>query len=398
MIGLADVERIAADPALTVRERNAGIATLLREHGPVGISVAVECLLETDDRAIAEYLTAYLEEVPEAPAAKTRAAERLLATPAVAASAARLVPWLPPALLDRFVHDHHADLGGDSPYSSVLFTIATYFPGLLRPYAELTENPAIRQALLCGADDAVADAFLEDWKRDRDLTDLWSLALIRTEHAADLIASVRDDVPDPDDWEWLMPLAGRLPEQGRPAGHRPAFMGFVADKGESDHVIGGAWPAEVPLCADCGTPAERILTLSAADLPQELSCDPSFFWFACECDEVDIITVRFIGAETQVYFNPQGPAAVEPRLVPVERSMVLTPHPNQTGVTMPAIPTATHHQVGGLPRWRSPETHPICPECGNYMPFLAATTVGRSVLLFGFWCDPCAVSSTRLQG
>jgi hypothetical protein len=209
---------------------------------------------------------------------------------------------------------------------------------------------------------------------------------------------VRDDVPDPDDFDWLMPLAGRLPEQGRPAGHRPAFMGFVADKGESNHVIGGAWPAEVPLCADCGTPAERILTLSAADLPQELSCDPSFFWFACECDEVDIITVRFIGADTQVYFNPQGPAAAEPRLVPVERSMVLTPHPNQTGVTMPAIPAATYHQVGGLPRWRSPETHPICPECGNYMPFLAATTVGRSVLLFGFWCDPCAVSSTRLQG
>jgi hypothetical protein len=35
MIGLADMERIAADPALTVRERNAGISALLREHGAV---------------------------------------------------------------------------------------------------------------------------------------------------------------------------------------------------------------------------------------------------------------------------------------------------------------------------------------------------------------------------
>lgn len=336
MIGLADVERIAADPALTVRERNAGIAALLRQHGPGGIRAAVECLLETEDRAIAEYLTAYLEEIPEAHAAKTRAAERLLATPAVAASAARLVPWLPPALLDRFVHDHHADLGGDSPYSSVLFTTATYFPGRLRPYAQLIEHPAIRQALLCGADDAVADALLERWNRDRDLTDLWSLALIRTEHAADLITSVRYDVPDPDDFDWLMPLAGRLPEQGRPAGHRPAFMGFVADKGESHHVIGSAWPADVPLCADCGTPAERILTLSAADLPHELSCDPSFFWFACECDEVAIAhrpaIVRLPCGPTTVGrpTSPQQGTPSSPALRP------LVPQPRRTA--SPATP------------------------------------------------------------
>jgi hypothetical protein len=43
------------------------------------------------------------------------------------------------------------------------------------------------------------------------------LALIRIGHAADLIASVRDDVADPEDWEWLMPLAGRLPVSGRSA-------------------------------------------------------------------------------------------------------------------------------------------------------------------------------------
>jgi hypothetical protein len=44
------------------------------------------------------------------------------------------------------------------------------------------------------------------------------LALIRTDHAADLIASVRGDVADPEDWEWLTPLAGRLRDSGRSAG------------------------------------------------------------------------------------------------------------------------------------------------------------------------------------
>jgi hypothetical protein len=393
--GLAEIERIAADRALTVGARNERVTALLAQCGSDGVGVAVECLLETVDPAVAEYVASYLEVVPDAHEAKTRAAQRLLGMPELAGSAARLVPWLPPDLLDRIARDHHAAAG--SPYRSVVFNLAAYFPERLRPYADRIEDPFVRQALLSGAGDDVADALLDQWKNDGDLNHLTRLAFIRTGHAADLIAATRDDVRDPEDWEWLMPLAGRMPDTSRSAGYRPAFAGFVAGQGASNHVIGGAYPAEVPLCVDCGTPAERVLTLSAADLPHGLSRDPSFFWFACECDEVDIIAVRFIDADTHVLFNPQGPPAAEPRLIPVERSMILTPHPNQTGVAMPAVPTATHHQIGGLPRWPSPETHPICGQCGNYMPFLAATTVGPGLLLFGFWCDPCAVSSTQIQ-
>ncbi|MGW7680525.1 hypothetical protein ACWGID_07275 [Kribbella sp. NPDC054772] len=388
---LDSIERIAADPDLTVRDRDERITALLAPHGP---GVAADCLEGTEDRAIAEYVAAYLERIPGAAEEKLRAARRLLSVPELAPAAARLVPWLPADVLDGIIRNHHAELGARTPYSSVLFAIATYFPERLRSFADGIDNPFIAQATLSGAADDVADALLDRWKNERDLDHLWKLALIRTEHAADLIASVRDDVDNPEDWEWLMPLAGRMPDSDRPSGIRPAYLGFLADKGVGSHVVGGAFPGDVPLCADCGTPAARVLTLSAADLPYELSRDPSFFWFTCECDEVDVIVVRLSDEGTKVFFNPQGPSVPS-----AERSMVLAVHPNQTGVTMPAVPTADHHQIGGLPRWQTPETHPICPDCGRFMPFLAATTVGRErVLVFGFWCDPCGLSTTRLQG
>ncbi|MGN9846559.1 hypothetical protein ACTMTI_51485 [Nonomuraea sp. H19] len=409
LIMIQSIEEIVFDEELSVAAKGERVTALLALAGTEGIAAAITCLMETSDSRVAEHVAAYLEMIPGAQAEKTRAAERLRRTVPLARSAARLVPWLPAATLDAFIQDYLAVPYPDSPYSAVLFNIGIYFPERLRHCADRIDSPSIKQSLLSGAADDLADALLAEWKNDGDLDHLWALALIRTEHAAELIASVRDEVPNPEDWEWLMPLAGRLPDTGKAAGFHPAFMGFVADKGASNHIMGGTYSHQVPLCAECGAPAERVLTLSAGDLPHNLSHDPSFFWFSCDCDEVDVITVRFTGQGTKVYFNPQGPASREPRLIPGERSMVLEPHPNQTGVSKTAIPGSvtrnSHHQVGGLPRWPTPETHPICPECGNFMPFLAAVDSGPTPfgpvqfpwLLFGFWCDGCAVSTTRTQ-
>jgi hypothetical protein len=52
-----------------VAENNDRIAALLSRYGA---GVAVDCLLETQDRAIAEYVASYLEEIPDAHAEKTR--------------------------------------------------------------------------------------------------------------------------------------------------------------------------------------------------------------------------------------------------------------------------------------------------------------------------------------
>ncbi|MFD7438887.1 hypothetical protein [Streptomyces sp. NPDC059861] len=400
------IEAIAFDPDLSVTEKAERINGLLARAGSQGVPLAVECLKDVSDVGLAEYLTSFLELVPDSGADKARAAEGLRGSGAPAQAAARLVPWFPESLVDAFVRDYLGAADPQSPLTSVIFSLAVHHPDRVRPYADRIDLDIARAALLSGAPDELADALLARWREERDLDDLQALALIRTPRAAELIASVRDDVDDPEDWEWLMPLAGRLPDTGAGAGFGPALMGFVADKDVAPHVMGGDYAEDVPLCARCRRPAERLLSLSVAALPQDLSGDPSFFWFTCDCDEVDVLTVRFTPNGTHVYFSPQGPAAGAARLVPGgERSMVLEKQPNQVGVSIPAIPGRSQHQVGGLPRWPSPETHPICPECGNFMPFLTAVDSGPTLfgpmgfegLLFGFWCDSCSVSTTRIQ-
>ncbi|MFE6036921.1 hypothetical protein [Streptomyces sp. NPDC056452] len=399
------IERIVLDPDLSVPEKDERIIAFLAQSVGKGVAAAVQCLSETSDKRVSEFVAAYLEMIPGARPEKKRVAERLRGAGPLAQSAARLVPWLPGSLVDAFIQDYLAAPDPDSPLGSVLLAIGIYYPESLRPHADRIDSPFIRRSLLSGAPDSLADALLGQWQQDRDIDELHSLALIRTRHAADLIESVRDDIDDPEDWEWLMPLAGRLPDSGEDSGFRPSFMGFVADEGESSHVMGGTYPGDVPLCADCRAPAERVLTLSANALPHNLSQDPTFFWFSCDCEEVDRIVVRFNPDGTKVYFGPQGPAGKGSRIIPGKRSMVLETHPNQAGVSLMAIAGRSQHQVGGLPRWPSPELHPICPECGNFMPFLAAIDSGPTPygpmgfegLLFGFWCDGCSVSTTQIQ-
>lgn len=404
MTTMERVEEIAFNPSLSVDEKSQRITELFSGQGAQGPDRAVSCLLKTTDEAVAEYVATYLELVPGNSEAKTRAAERLRGAGALVRSAARLVPWFPESLIDAFVNDFLSSPDANSPLSSVIFSIGVYRPDRLRPHAERLDT-TVRPSLLSGAADTQADALLKDWHQTRDLDNLHALALVRTPHAAELIASVRDELDSFDDWEWLMPLAGRLPDTGDKSGFPPAFMGFVTDRGESPHVMGGRYAQDVPLCVRCNAPADRVLTLSARDMPQTLSRDPSFFWFSCDCDEVDILTVRFTDDATHAYFQPQGPPGETSNVVPGERSMTLERHPNQTGVSRPAVTGLARHQVGGLPRWPSPETHPYCPECGSFMPFLAAVDSGPTPFgqmsfpgaLFGFWCDHCSVSSTRTQ-
>ncbi|MET8744873.1 hypothetical protein [Streptomyces sp. NPDC004728] len=400
-----EIEKIVFDPELEVPEKFERVIAFLAQARGLGVATAVDCLLETSDVRVSEFVAAYLELIPGAREEKARAAERLRAAGPVVQSAARLVPWLSESLIDAFVHDYLSAPDPDSPLGSVLLAIGIHNPDRVRPYADRVESPFVRRALLSGSPDVLADALLGRWRQDHDIDDLHSLALVRTEHAADLIDSVRDDVDDPEDWEWLMPLAGRLPDSGSNSGYPPALMGFIAAEGTSGHVMGGVVEGDVPLCADCRAPAERVLTLAADALPQELSQDPSFFWFSCSCDEVDRIVVQLNPDGRKVYFGPQGPAGSGTQVVPGRRSMVLEPHPNQLGVSLMAIVGRSQHQVGGLPRWPSPELHPICPECGNFMPFLAAVDSGPTPFgpmgfegsLFGFWCDDCSVSTTQIQ-
>jgi len=115
--------------------------------------------------------------------------------------AAWLVAWLPGSILDAFVQDCLVAPGPESPYLEVLFAIGLYRLERLRHHADRIDDPVIHRSLLSGAPDVLADSLLDKWKNHGDLDRLWEPALIRTDHAADLTASVRDDVADPEDWE-----------------------------------------------------------------------------------------------------------------------------------------------------------------------------------------------------
>ncbi|WP_405874623.1 hypothetical protein [Streptomyces sp. NBC_00005] len=409
MTHIEEAVRIVSDPDLQGLAKRGTLFEYLSGQSDRGLAASVECLLETDDYRIAEYVGQYLEVTPNASAEKERAAVRLRQEPKLARGAARLVPWLSTATLNGFIADYVNDAELKAHLSSVIFSIGAFRPELLRPFADL-DHPMAAKAMLAGAPDEVADSLARKWRSDEDDEDdpwdtLVSLALIRTDHALEIIGSLRDELDDPADWITLVELAGGLPDSEQKAGYWPAQLAFLAEGGKSEHKVGGSTSGDVPICHICSVPAVHLLTLSASALPFSLSNNPSFYWYACDCGEMDSATVRIADGERTVYYGPKGPADPAISLTPGQLSLTLEKHPNQVGVSLKAAPSQSLNQVGGLPRWVDPDIHPRCPECGLAMPFVASvggrdTPVGRIAvegIVYCFWCDGCCVSSTKFQ-
>ncbi|MGW1493592.1 hypothetical protein [Streptomyces sp. NPDC002402] len=401
------IDSIIASQRLTGLEKRGRIFAYLAGQPDRGVEAATEALLTTEDRRVAEYVAQYLEIIPGAAEEKTRAAERLRQHSVLVRSAARLVPWLPDELLDGFISDYLSIGEPKSPVSNVLYTMAIYAPERLRPFKDQIENEHVQQGLLSGSPDETVDELTDHWRASKDPTSLNQLALVRTDYALERVLSLREEIHETSEWEMLVELAGGLPgSTSREAGYRPSYMGFVADRGESDHAVGGSASGDVPICHVCEAPAAPLLSLSASSLPYGLSHDPLFYWYSCRCGAMDSTTVRIDPDGLTVYYGPKGPADPDVSLTRGERSLVLEEHPNQTGVSIRAVLEQTLHQVGGLPQWRRPDNHPRCPECHNAMPFIAFMDSSRTpfeVLDFGgiiycFWCDDCRVSSTKIQG
>ncbi|UFS98180.1 hypothetical protein [Nocardia huaxiensis] len=403
---MKDIESVLRADSLPGRVKRQRIFDLLHVQPRLGADAAAHYLAETEDEAGAGYVAQYLALIPGMAAEKTRAAEYLRNSQALTGAASWLVPWLPDDLLNAFITDYlTAAAPSESAASGVVYGIGLFHPRLLRPHANRLE-PLMHRALLSGAPDELVDALLEVWERTHDVSQLEALALIRTDHARAVLRSVPVPAEGFGDWETLMELAGTLPDSGRPSGFWPASMGFIADKQQSPHTVGGRFHGEVPICFGCHAPAERILELADHSLPFAVRNDPSFFWFACDCDSMDRTTVRVTPEGTHVYFGPSAPASGSTCMVPgEERSLVLEHHPNQTGISDESTDESSQHQVGGLPQWITIDRHPRCPECGYYMPFLAS--IGGDLTPFGslafegtlycFWCDNCCVSSTKYQ-
>lgn len=443
------VARIMSDPDVPGKEKRRQVFAYLSGQEERGVPAALECLLVADSHACASYLTQYLSLIPGAHAEKTRAAEWLRTEPELVDTAARLVVSLPGGLLDGFVADYLScqDAKHKDRLSGVLFSIADCFPERIRPIADEITESWIGWYPLSGSSDDVADTYVEAWRAEGDPESLESLALIRTDYAVERLRALRaeaaeaeetakaegatedgvydcgcdyceswDDCQDCEDceerrvqWDRLLALAGRLPDTGEPAGYRPAYRAFVAERGASEHLVGVHRPGDVPLCHSCKRPGVRVLRLSAASLPYGLTADPEFYWYSCGCSREESVTVRITPDGPQVYDGPSGPADPGLSITPGELSLVLEEHPNQRGFSRKGTHRGVGHQVGGLPTWVEPLSHPRCPECGHSMPYLATVSERTAFgdfryadsgalfedILYGFWCDGCQVSCTE---
>ncbi|MYW69080.1 hypothetical protein GTY65_34150 [Streptomyces sp. SID8379] len=399
-------QKLIGDDSLSVTKIIDRLAAWLSQQEDRGAGEAVACLLATRDDRVAEFAAQYLALLPRLHAEKNRVAQRLRGDESLVPAASRLVPWLSEQLLGEMIDDY---LGSGEPYGplfDIIYEVGLYQPALLRPHLSRIEDADVRFAMMSGSPDDYVPGFVDRWRRAQKAGALNLLARMRTEAAAQALLGLRADFSEPAEWETLVEMAGRLPDADERSGYAPASMGSVVDRGESPHVMGGSYPGELPLCPVCEKAAERVLTLSAAELPFPLSADPSFFWYTCACHALDFVTVKLAPTGLEVYYGPQGTAPEDNgHVVPGERALALEPHPNQLGISLDGTGGNSRHQVGGLPRWITPAPHPRCPECGLAMRFVASVDSGPTPFghlafegtLYGFWCDACHVSSVQHQ-
>ncbi len=72
--------------------------------------------------------------------------------------------------------------------------------------------------------------------------------------------------------------------------------------------------------------------------------------------------------------------------------------PIQTSLLMWNI---TYSQIGGMPTWEQSPEYPICPECGETMPFIAqisnAELDNKEGFYYGFICTKCNITAVNYQ-
>ncbi len=402
----SSIGRIAEDASLAVPERVARVHALLRDQPDRGVAAVLATVGEDARGSLAGvYAGNYLALLPGLQEEKRAFVERILDGGADPIPLVNLVKAMPESVVDRLLE--RALESPDPAWYSVLQEVAVHFPARFRARGGEVGDDALDLASLPGSEDAVVDALATRYRREADPDLLKRIALVRTAHARDALAALRDAVPDEEEPELDLMLvnAGAFPTGGASV-HAEAFRGYVVPRAEAPHPMGPGFTADVPTCPICRTPASRLLTLCADRLPYGLTRDPSFFWWQCDDSPLEYAFVHVASdGATEGRMTPMSPAAAEDRVVPASLALALEPHPNPLGQGLEAHPGFGNHQVGGFPPWLEMDDFPHCPDCGDRMRFLAAVDGGPSAfgsialdgILYGFWCDTCGVSASFVQ-
>jgi hypothetical protein len=402
------IAEILNNPSLTVDEKVEKITEVLSSLPDRGVAASIQFILNTDDPTAATYPANYLALFPNFRNEKRQVIEHILNDKKqLMIAAVNLVKDMPDQVVDRLIDEYFKNPSSSDMYS-VMFEVAQYFPERLHKFANQIEDEYIREAILPGGSDSWVDDIVNQYHEDEDPEHLQDLAWFRTNKALDELLTLAPTVAEEEreNIYAYIESSGVFPDTRLASIYFKNYCGYVVSRDESPHHMGGSFPYPVPKCPFTDTPANRILTIDASqlDLDLESGYNPSFFWYESS-HPPDCIYVQFTEDGIKGLMTPMTNGEVGTDLIPGELALKLEEYPFKRGRGGAATPGFSNHQVGGYPPLIRFESFPRCPICGKGMKFLASidsgmTPFGRlgfNGILYGFWCDSCAVSCTYRQ-
>ncbi|MBD2768909.1 hypothetical protein IC235_13525 [Hymenobacter sp. BT664] len=402
------ITQILANSSLTVDEKVEKITGELHSYPDKGIAESIEFIMNTDDANAASYPANYLALLPNLQKEKRKVVENILdSKPYLMSAITNLVKQLPDDVIERLIDDYFKDSSSSDLYN-VIFEAASFFPEKLHTHAPRIEHKYIKELILPGGPDSWVDDLVNEYLKNKSPEYLKQLAGLRTDKALDALLTLAPRVPEEDLAQLYAYIesSGVFPNTRLASVYFQSYRGYVVSRGESPHHMGGSFPHPVPKCLVTNTPANRILTLdvSQVDLEIESAYNPSFFWYESDYSP-DCLYVRFTEDGLQGIATPMTDGEVGTGLIPGELALKLEAYPLKYGRGGSAVPGYSNHQVGGYPSLMRFERFPRCAVCGKGMRFLVSIDSGMTPfgrlgfdgILYGFWCDDCAVSCTYRQ-
>ncbi|MCP2728230.1 hypothetical protein [Limnofasciculus baicalensis] len=394
--------------SLTVDEKVEKTTEILNSFPDRGVSEVINFILNTDNPAAATYPANYLALLPNLQREKCQIVEHILNhRQDLMIAAVNLIEDMPDAVIDRLIDEYFKNPSAPD-MRSILFEVAIYFPERLHKFASLITDKRISEVLLPGAPDSWVDDLVSQYRQDQNPDILKSLGWIRTEKALNALFTLARTVPKENlgDIYAYIENSAVFPDTRLASIYFKNYRGYVVSRDESPHQMGGKFPHPVPKCPVTDIPANRILTLDVTQLDLDIKSkyNPSFFWYEGS-HPPGYIYVQFKENGIRGIMTPMTDGEVGVDLIPGELALKLEEYPLKYGCGSSAVSGYSNHQVGGYPRLIRFERFPRCPICGKGMRFLVSIDSGMTPfgklefegILYGFWCDECAVSCTCRQ-
>ncbi|WP_414552400.1 hypothetical protein [Anabaena sp. CCY 0017] len=403
-----NIEKILNNSLLSVDEKVEKTTKELNVLSDRGVAEAIELILNINDPAKATYPANYLALLPNLKQEKKQVVEQIINDKKdLLIAVTNLVKDLPDDVINKLITEYFQDPESSDLYN-IIFEVAQFFPEKLQPFASQIDDEYLQELILPGGSDSWVNDLVNNYGEDEDPEHLKALAYFRTDKALDALITLSKTIPE----EYLADVYAYIESSGVFADSRLAsvyfknYRGYVVSRDESPHYMGGSFPYPVPKCPVTDTPANRILTLdiSQLDLDLKSSYNPSFFWYESGYSP-GCIYVQFTENGIKGLITPMTDGEVGTDLIPGELALKLEEYPLKYGRGGTATSGFSNHQVGGYPNWINFERFPRCPVCGQGMKFLVSIDSGMTPfgkfgfngILYGFWCDPCAVSCTYHQ-